>query len=246
MTSGKTAARTSRATPRQKKGAATWPGGPAAITEGTARVAPYEMLKEAIVSGDLKPGQPLVENTLAAWCKTSRTPIREALRRLDQDGLIERSDRGLVVRTRSPAEILDIFETRVVLEATAARVAAERRTDHDIVLLRHLLTRSQQITSRDPEGMTEVNHQFHHAVWRVSHNKALQDLLERLHLHLARYPGTTLAEPGRWKKVCKQHEMLVDAIAARDGDRAHEVAFQHFSEARDIRLARFAEELAGG
>lgn len=207
------------------------------------RIAPYEIVKKAILSGELKPGQALVENTLAAWCQTSRTPIREALRRLEQDGLIDRSDRGLAVRTRSPEEILDIYETRIVLEATAGRVAAERRSEHDIRILRRLLKRCDDVPETDSEGMANANQQFHRAIWCASHNESLLDLLERLNLHLARYPGTTLAAPGRWKVARRQHKQLVDTIEKRDGDGAHEIALRHFVDARDIRLELFADEM---
>lgn len=209
------------------------------------RVPPYEMLKQAILSGELKAGQPLVEASLAAWCQVSRTPIREALRRLEQDGLIERSDRGLVIRQRSPQEILDIYETRITLEATAGRMAAERRTDHDVRLLRRLHERGEQIPPEDISAVVEANRQFHRAVWRASHNDSMLDLLERLNLHLLRYPETTLAAPGRWQEARKQHARLVDAIEARDSEAAYQIAFEHFVDARDIRLALFADEESG-
>jgi len=202
------------------------------------------VLKKAILTGEFKPGQPLVENTLAEWCQTSRTPVREALRRLEQDGLIESSDRGLVVRQRSPEEILDIYETRTVLEAMAARVAAERRTEHDIRLMRLLWQKNAAVTA--PEDMVEANHQFHRAVWKASHNESLLDLLERVDLHLARYPGSTLSAPGRWQTAQREHQHLVDAIEKRNGDAAHQIAWDHFTAARDIRLELFANEMAGG
>src|SRR5690349_17429224 len=108
-----------------------------------AQGSTYEVLKNAILSGELAPGEQLVETSLAKLCKVSRTPIREALRRLEQDGLVYRSDRGLAVRTRSPEEILDIYEVRMMLEATVGRIAAERRTEHDVSMLRHLLVQGE-------------------------------------------------------------------------------------------------------
>lgn len=206
------------------------------------RVAPYEMLKQAILRGELEPGQPLVETVLAAWCQVSRTPIREALTRLEQDGLVDRTDRGLVVRERSPEEIMDLYETRVVLEATVGRVAAERRSAHDIRVLRRLLAFCEEVDASDPPATVAANQQFHRALWRASHNESLLDLLERLNLHLSRYPETTLSYPGRWEQACKEHAELVDAVEARDGDRAHDLAMQHFTEARDIRLRLFDHE----
>lgn len=205
--------------------------------------SPYEMLKNAILRGELAPGQPLVEMNLAAWCGVSRTPIREALMRLEQDGLVDRTDRGLVVRERSPEEIIDLYETRMILEATVGRVAAERRTDHDIRALRRLLARVEDVDATDPQAMVVMNQQFHRTVWRASHNESLLDLLERLNLHLARYPETTLQYPGRWKQAWQEHAELIDAIEARDGDRAYELALRHFKEARDIRLALFDQDL---
>jgi DNA-binding GntR family transcriptional regulator len=73
-------------------------------------------------------------------------------------------------------------------------------------------------------------------VWRASHNESLLDLLERLNLHLARYPETTLSYPGRWEQAKLEHSRLTDAIEARDSERAYDVALSHFREARDIRL----------
>ena len=221
------------------------PAGPRPDGPGPAERAesPYEVLKNAILHGELGPGQPLVEASLAAWCNVSRTPVREALMRLEQDGLVGRTDRGLVVRERSPEEIIDLYETRMILEATAGRVAAERRTDHDIRTLRRYLNRGEDAGAADPRAMVAANQQFHRAVWRASHNESLLDLLERLNLHLARYPETTLQYPGRWAQAWKQHAELIDAIAARDGERAYEVALRHFQEARDIRLALFDADL---
>lgn len=184
----------------------------------------------------------MVESALAEWCEVSRTPIREALTRLEQDGLVQRGDRGLVVRESSPEEILDIYEIRVVLEATGARIAADRRTSHDLLYMRRMLDRMSRYDADDPTGMTASNREFHRTIWRASHNQSLIDLLERLNLHLGRYPATTLAYPGRWQAARDEHERLVDAIEARDGAKAYEIASDHFSAARDIRLRLWEQD----
>lgn len=207
-----------------------------AAGQAARQAPPYEIIKQAIIKGDLLPGQPLVESVLAATCQVSRTPIREALTRLEQDGLIERSDRGLIVRERSPEEILDIYQVRIVLEGTVAASAANRRNEHDIRLLRSLLKQSDQVGTDDDEAKVEVNRSFHHAVWAAGHNDCLLDLLERLDLHLGRYPATTLSFPGRWHEAKHEHGTLVDAIEQRDGAAAQACALGHFSRARDIRL----------
>ncbi|MHA6795583.1 GntR family transcriptional regulator [Pseudonocardia bannensis] len=208
----------------------------------TRKASPYERLKQAIMSGELPPGEPLVELALAEWCNVSRTPVREALTRLEQDGLIQRNDRGLIVRESSPEEILDIYDTRIVLESKAAAVAAERRTSIDLVAMRRAEERAHRVDTDDPHALAERNREFHRTVWRASRNESLIDLLERLNLHLGRYPATTLAYPGRQDTSHVEHHDLVDAIEARDPETASAIATRHFTAARDIRLRLWESE----
>ncbi|MFC7645008.1 GntR family transcriptional regulator [Streptosporangium lutulentum] len=170
----------------------------------------------------------------------SRTPIREALTRLEQDGLVLRTDRGLVVRERSPEEILDIYETRIVLEAMAARTAAIRRSPIDVITMRRVADRLERLDTGDEIELVEANRDLHRALWRATHNESLIDLLTRLDLHLARYPATTLSQPGRWREANAEHRAIVDAVDAQDPDLAEDLAAKHFTRARDLRLAIWA------
>jgi DNA-binding GntR family transcriptional regulator len=204
--------------------------------------SPYERLKEAILAGELAPGQPLIEAALAERYSVSRTPIREALMRLEQDAIVVRTERGLVIRERSPSEILDLYETRIVLEGAAASSAALRRGNIDMIALRRALAAGQAVQPDDEAGMMSTNRGFHRAVWQASHNESLIDLLARLDTHLARYPATTLSYPGRWESALQQHQDLAAAIAARDPRRADALATSHFTEARDIRLQVWEEQ----
>lgn len=198
------------------------------------------MLKLAILRGEYAPGQALVETALAAKLQVSRTPVREALNRLEQDGLVVRADRGLEVRERSPEEILDIYQARIALETAVGRAAAERRTEYDLRLLQRLVEQMGGVHSRDEQA--ESNRQFHRAMWRASHNEALSDLLWRMDLHLARYPATALSYPGRWETAVLEHAALVDAVERRDVARAGDLALVHFTEARDIRLKLWGDD----
>ena len=209
------------------------------------RISPYEKIKDAISSGELQAGQALTESMLATWCGVSRTPVREALLRLEQDGLLTWSDRGLVVRKRSPQEILDVYEMRIVLEATASRMAANRRTEHDILLLRGAQAQSAKVDPEDANEIRRFNRNFHRLFWRASHNESLQDLLERLHMHLVGNKTTTAASPGRWEEACQEHADLIDAVERRDADAAAELSTRHFTIARDITLSLFASEISG-
>lgn len=202
----------------------------------------YERMREEIVSGELEAGTPLVETTLASRYGTSRTPIREAFRRLEQDGLIERADRGLRVRERSPEEILEIYEVRIILEAAAARAAAHRHTPLDLVRLRSSHDNMRAAEPTDPRTTASLNRRFHEAIWAASHNATLIDMLSRLNSHLTRYPATTLTYPGRWPAVLEEHDRLIAAIEGKDDAKAARIAEEHMTAARDIRLRMYSED----
>lgn len=202
----------------------------------------YERLRTGIVSGEYDAGEPLVEQVIAARYGTSRTPVREALRRLEQDGLVERGDRGMRVRMRSPEEILEIYEARIALEATAAAAAAERRTDLDLVRIRRAAARMAEVATDNGQEMAVANRAVHEAIWAAGHNGTIVDLLTRLNNHLTRYPATTLTVPGRWAEALKEHAEIISAIEDRDRDRAAELAREHMTRARDIRLQIYGEE----
>lgn len=193
------------------------------------------------MSGEFLPGDPLVELSLAEWCGVSRTPVREALSRLEQDGLAQRGDRGLIVRQSSANEIIDLYEVRVVLEVKAASVAALRRTPADIGAMRRAAEKYKQTLEDDADALVDANREFHRTIWEASHNHAVIDLLDRLNMHLGRHPLTTLRYPGRHDSSIEEHDLLVKAIAAGDTELARQIAEQHFTEALAIRLKQLEE-----
>ncbi|KAA5832114.1 GntR family transcriptional regulator [Saccharopolyspora hirsuta] len=199
-------------------------------------------MRGEIVDGTFEAGAQLVELALAEKYGTSRTPVREALRRLEQDGLVERAERGMRVRTRSPEEILEIYEVRISLEATAAAAAAQRRSDFDLIRIRRAQTAMDNTATDDPPAMAAANRAVHEAIWVASHNGTIVDLLTRLNNHLTRYPATTLKVPGRWSEALAEHHALIDAIEQRDADLAHELARDHMTKARELRLQIYRDE----
>jgi DNA-binding GntR family transcriptional regulator len=203
----------------------------------------FQQIRTAILEGTYPPGTPLVEVQLAAEFAVSRTPVREALTRLEQDGIVERSDRGLQVRRRTPEEILDIYDVRASLESLAARTAAERHTRLDAAKLRRAFEACRDL---DPSASADErvghNNAYHQTIWRSTHNDYLQDQLERLSGHLARFPATTLMQPGRWEHAMREHEAIYDAIIDRDGERAAAAAAAHFVAAREVRLTLYENE----
>jgi DNA-binding GntR family transcriptional regulator len=199
----------------------------------------YDEIRADILSGHFKPGEPLGENAMAARYGTSRTPIREALLRLELEQLLERGARGMQVRTTSPEEILDIYEVRTTLEGAAARTAARRRTELDLLRLKSAHQAMVDLVGPDDRTRADSNRVFHEMVWSASHSPTLFDLLERLNTHLIRYPTTTLAYEDRWATVLEEHSALVAAIEAQDADEAGRIAEHHMSGARDVRLRMY-------
>lgn len=202
----------------------------------------YDELRLDIVSGRRAPGSALVETALADEYGVSRTPVREALLQLRQDGLVERNGRGLIVRGQSPEEILEIYQVRVPLEELAARLAASWRTDLDLVRLTRAHQEMVDLTDPDPTEQSTTNRAFHRQIWLASHNRTLIDMLERINDQLHRSPDSPLRFPGRWAQVLRDHEELLVAIAEQRPDEAGAIASRHMTEGRNIRLQMYSSE----
>lgn len=203
----------------------------------------YQQLLEEVLEGDLRPGEILVESALGKRFGVSRTPIREALRMLEQDGVLERVNRGMRVRQTSSEEVLEIYGVRMILEAAAARDAATRRTDYDLAALDRILRTMGEARAATPHEMAAINRSFHRAIWQAAKNRTLADLLERLAVHLRRYPATTYSRSGRWEGALEEHRLLLEAIREGDPDVAAEVAEKHMWASRDVRLDMIRDAL---
>ena len=201
----------------------------------------YERMRDDIVTGLLAPGAALVETALAGQYGTSRTPVREALRRLEQDGLIERGDRGMRVRSRSPEEILEIYEVRIVLETAAARSAAVRRTPLDLVRLRQAHAAMVALDTDEGTARADANRRFHELVWAAATTRRSSTC----------WPGWTTTwsatrrRPSRTRAGGRRCWPSTNGCwprsAAGDADTAATVAETHMTAARDIRLAMYGD-----
>jgi DNA-binding GntR family transcriptional regulator len=196
----------------------------------------YYQLLEEVLQGRLLPGEVLVETQLGKRFGVSRTPIREALRMLEQEGVLERVNRGMRVRPTSSEEVLEIYGVRTILEAAAARDAASRRSDYDLATLDRIFGTMAEAKGATPMELAGINRSFHRAIWEAAGNRTLLDLLERLGVHLRRYPATTYERPGRWEEALDEHRQLLDAIREKDPDRAARVAERHMQASRDVRI----------
>ncbi len=206
----------------------------------------YEELRAEIGAGRLSAGSPVREVAVATRFGVSRTPVREALRRLQHDRLLVPGARGLQVREVDPQEVVQVYDIRILLEAEAAREAARAHTPADLMLLEGLIARDRSLVDPPDQLRAQTNSEFHAAVWQATHNRVLQDLLERLVVHLVRTPHSTLSAPGRWEQALDEHQELLDAVVQGDGDTAARLAAEHMGRAREIRLNLLRTAVAGG
>jgi DNA-binding GntR family transcriptional regulator len=209
-------------------------------------LALYERLRVALAEEEFPPGARLSEVELCARFDVSRTPIREALARLEQDGLIERQGSAMFVRDRTADETIDIYRVRVYMEGAIAFDAAYRRSETDLIRLEAAAAQGEALTgAEDPSLLQAANTTFHRALAAACHNATLQDLQNRLTAQITKLPSTTLSFPGRWKDSVAEHRALINAIRAQDGERAREIGGQHMNAAAEIRIKLIARELGG-
>lgn len=200
----------------------------------------YEQLRDQLLAGEHTPGTRLSELVLVRTFGVSRTPARDALVRLEHDGLLTRVDGSFTIPVRGVEEILDLYEARATIAGLLARSASERRTQADVFLLERAnrVARELDPATSSPQELTMSNRAFHAAVGDASHNPVLVDLQRRLDFRVANLPATTLTHDGRWLEAVQEHETITAAIEARDADRAAFVGEAHIRAARTIWLER--------
>jgi DNA-binding GntR family transcriptional regulator len=189
----------------------------------------YEQLREAIASGKLHPNERLVEADLTAAFNASRSSVRTALVRLDQEGIVEHErNRGAKVRLVGEEEAVEIYETRATLEGLAARKAAERASDADVTALRALIEQIRaQLGSGDLMAASDSNMELHEKILQISGHGTAQRLVSGLNSHLVRFHYRTIMQPDRPKQSFDEHSAIVDAIGQRDPDAAEAAMRDH-------------------
>ena len=202
----------------------------------------YEELKTAIVDLRLAPGHPLREATLAEQLGVSKTPIREAITRLEQEGLVETTSfKGAVVTDYSRQDLIEIYELRELLELAAVRIAAESMDDQGRARLERISEESQKLKKGDPARLATLLSQFDDVLFEQVHNSRIKALIENLRAHLTRIGHLTEGIPGRIEASVDQHERVVEAIAARDPVAAEKYLRDHIRSVCDDQLRALAE-----
>lgn len=196
----------------------------------------YDKLLTAIEEGGMPAGTRLRETELAKQLAISRTPVREALKRLELQGLVvHEPHHGAVVASLHYGQVTDLYQLREVLEGTAARLAAQHATAVEIGVLERMVAADQALVTR-PDRLARSNRHFHQQIRDSARNRYLQTALENLRLSLALLAGTTLSAPGRATASIAEHAAIVAAIAARDPVGAENAARHHILEAFRTRV----------
>lgn len=207
----------------------------------------YSLILSAIDNGIYRPGDRLVESELAERFGVSRTPVREALQRLETQAMLKRDGRSLIVATLDHNQLAELYTVRAELEALAARLAARHATPEEIRVLAGMAEEDRAALG-DPQALSRANRRFHRQIHLASHNRYLVQQLDLVHRSMALMARTTLAAEGRDSVTLQEHRDIVDAIAARDPERAEQALRRHISMAFETRLkeeARLADEAAG-
>ncbi|WP_066634291.1 GntR family transcriptional regulator [Desulfolucanica intricata] len=203
----------------------------------------FESLREAIINGTLAPGERIMEIQLAEEMGVSRTPVREAIRKLELEGFLVMIPRkGAYVAGISLKDIADVFEVRASLESLAAGLAAERITEQELdELERYLVEISELCAGNDLNGIVEKDTQFHDVIYRASRNERLVQIVTHLQEQIHRFRTASLAQPGRTRDALEEHKQLVEAISERNVELAQKLARDHIENAENSMLNALRE-----
>lgn len=195
----------------------------------------YYTLEEEILSGKLREGDTLAEISLSKRLGVSRTPLRAAIHRLAEEGLVTVTpNKGATVRGVSPDDLMDIYKIRMRLEGLASAEAAQKITEEDLASLSESVELSRFYISRnDSEKLKELDTEFHNIIYRASGNRLLSKILSELHRNIRAYRKLSLSVPSRIDKSVDEHGQILDAIARHDADEADRLTKEHISAALD-------------
>lgn len=198
----------------------------------------FETLREAIINGLLKPGERMMEIQLAEELGVSRTPVREAIRKLELEGFVVMVPRkGAYVAGISMKDIADVFEIRAALEGLAAALAAERITEEELEHLERLLVKIAECNeANDLNSLVDVDTEFHDTLYKACRNERLIQIVSHLREQIQRFRTTSLASPGRMKYALEEHKKIVEAVSERNIELARAIAIEHIENAENSML----------
>ncbi|MGR3572583.1 GntR family transcriptional regulator [Brevirhabdus sp.] len=210
--------------------------------EKTVQQDAYSLILNAIDVGVYRPGNRLVESELAERFGVSRTPIREALQRLETQSLLVRDGRSLIVASLDHNQLAELYAVRCELEGLAARLAARHATEEEVRVLQTFVEEDRKLLDQ-PAALARANRRFHRQIHLASHNRFLVQQLDLVYRSMALMATTSLAIKGRGTRAMEEHQRIVDALRAGDGDAAYSALREHISVAYEARLRSDAGEI---
>lgn len=192
----------------------------------------FEHLETDILSGKYRKGETLTESKLSVELGVSRTPIREALRRLEQEHLIEEAPKGVVVVGISEKDLEDIFTVRLKLEGEAATMAAKNYTDEQLATVREALEFQEfYLDKNDPDRIKTMDSRFHETIYKMSGSTVLYDVLEPLHKKILKYRRASVSNTSRAEASVAEHRAIYEALATRNSVLASKLIIEHLNNA---------------
>lgn len=204
----------------------------------------FETLRDAIRKGILKPGERLMEIHLAEQLGVSRTPVREAIRKLELEGyVIMMPRRGTYVSNLSIRDINEVFEIRTSLDSLASGLAAERITDDELEQLQRLLVIiGEAIKEKNMEKIVEADTKFHDILYQASRNNRLVGIIFNLREQLTSFRSKSMAYPGRLEETLEEHRRIVDTIAQGDAEAAQKASEYHMERSEHTLLLSMEDQ----
>lgn len=209
-------------------------GKPAAKSGASLRELAYVQIKQRIISCQLRPGEAINEAQLTQMLGLGRTPVHQALHRLEMEGMVTILPRkGVMVTPISLNDILDMIEVRRTNEELCVKLAVERAQEDDFIHMREIIGRTQPLLERrDVKGLMEVDLQFHLAISAAARNRVLAELLRTLHEKQARFWFLTLSEMHHSERIYDEHLQLLTAMENRDSEAAIKAIHHHIDDFR--------------
>ena len=209
------------------------------FTVGTNKYLPlrevvFNILRQAILKGELKPGEHLMEVELAEKLRVSRTPIREAMRKLEAEGFVVMEPRkGAEVASITESDLNDVLEIRMVLENMAIDLACQRITKKQLKELDEAAKAFQEkLTDGSLTDMAQADEDFHEQIYRAAGNKRLLQVLSNMREQIYRYRVEYLKEEGTRARLVDEHQELTQAIRDKDADLAKRICSEHLENQR--------------
>jgi len=193
----------------------------------------FNYLQNDILNGKYKTGDSLIETKLSEELGVSRTPIREAIRQLELEGLVQTiPNKGAIVTGLTAKDIEDIYTIRLAIEGLAARWAAENVTESELKEMKHFLDLEEFYTEKnDVEQILKLDTKFHETIFRASKSKPLMTMLSNFHHYIQRARINSLGMSGRAEEALSEHKAIYQAISQRDAKKAEELTIEHVKKA---------------